>query len=217
MYATQWTLANFYFRHDQPENFWPAAQRALCVGDVAAYDPVPLFRLCWKLTRDPAAILERAIPNVGPVQARYLEFLVRENLTRAAKPLTERVVALGGEADLGAVYEYCDRLIAAGDAGGALDAWNALCRRRCESIVRSLPKQGFRSPTAISQTHPSSTGSTGACRPRRASRWSAADYRRGFGSRSTAASRKHALSCSRCSPSRLHAGTGCGSAIRRMV
>src|SRR5579859_2465634 len=43
MYATQWTLANFYFRHDQRDRFWPAAQRALRVGDVAAYDPAPLF------------------------------------------------------------------------------------------------------------------------------------------------------------------------------
>jgi tetratricopeptide (TPR) repeat protein len=142
MYATQWTLANFYFRHDQRDRFWPAAQRALRVGDVAAYDPAPLFRLCWKLTRDPAAILERAIPNVGPVQARYLEFLVRENLTRAAKPVTERVVALGGEGDLGAVYEYCERLIAAGDAGGALDAWNALCRRRLRGYRPLAPEAG---------------------------------------------------------------------------
>jgi len=142
MYATQWTLANFYFRHDQPENFWPAAQRALLVGDVAAYDPAPLFRLCWKLTRDPATILERAIPNVGPVQARYLEFLVRENLTREAKPVTERVVALGGESDLGAVFEYCDRLIAAGDGRGALDAWNALCRRRLRGYRPLAPEAG---------------------------------------------------------------------------
>jgi len=54
---------------------------------------------------------------------------VHENLTRAAKPVTEHVVALRSEGDLGAVYEYCDRLIAAGDARGALDAWNALCWR----------------------------------------------------------------------------------------
>jgi hypothetical protein len=112
------------------------------VDDVAAYDPAPLFRLCWKLTHDPATILERAIPNEGPVPARYLEFLVRENLTRAAKPVTERVLALGREGDLGAVYEYCDRLITAGDAGGALDAWNALCRRRLRGDRPLAPEAG---------------------------------------------------------------------------
>jgi tetratricopeptide (TPR) repeat protein len=142
MYATQWTLANFYFRHGQRDKFWHAAQRALRVGDVAAYDPAPLFRLCWKLTCDPATILERAIPNAGPLQARYLEFLMRENLTRAAKPVTQRVVALGGEGDLGAVYEYCDRLITAGDACGALDAWNALCWRTLRGYRALAPKAG---------------------------------------------------------------------------
>jgi tetratricopeptide (TPR) repeat protein len=143
MYSTQWTLANFHFRHNQRGKFWPAAQRALRVGDVAAYDPAPLFRLCWKLTRDSAVILERAIPDVGPVQARYLEFLVRENLTHAAEPVTERVVAFGGAGELGAVFEYCDRLIAAGDAGGALHAWNALCWRTLRGYRPLAPAAGL--------------------------------------------------------------------------
>ena len=142
MYATQWTLANFYFRRNQREQFWRAARKALRVGEVAAYDPAPLFRLCWKLSRDPATILERAIPDVGPVEARYLEFLVRENLTQAAEPVTERVVAFGGEEDLGAVFEYCDQRIAAGDAGGAIHAWNALCWRKLRGYGRLAPEAG---------------------------------------------------------------------------
>jgi hypothetical protein len=89
-YSTLSTLANFYFRHNQTEKFWPVARRALGVGDVAAYDPAPLFRLSWKLSRDPDTILNRAIPDVGAVQARYLEFLVRENLAPAAEAATER-------------------------------------------------------------------------------------------------------------------------------
>ena len=133
MYATLWTLANFHFRHNQGDKFWPVARRALCIGDVAAHDPVPLFRLCWKMSRSPATVLEHAIPDVGPVQARYLQFLVHENLAPVAEPVTERVVAFGGDEDLNAVMQYCDRLIAAGDADRALHAWNALCWRtlRC--------------------------------------------------------------------------------------
>jgi len=129
MYSTLWTLANFYFRHNESEKFWPVARRALRIGDVAAYDPAPLFRLCWKVSTDPATILERAIPDVGPVEARYLEFLVRENLSPAAEPVTERLVAFGGEQDLHPVFVYCDRLIAAGEADRAIHAWNALCWR----------------------------------------------------------------------------------------
>jgi tetratricopeptide (TPR) repeat protein len=120
MYTAQWTLANFYFRHNQGDKFWPVARRALRVGDVGAYDPAPLFRLCWKLSRDPSTILDRAIPDVGRVEARYLEFLVRENRVPAAEQVSERVVAFGGDYELGPVFEYCDRLIFASDAGRAI-------------------------------------------------------------------------------------------------
>ena len=141
-YSTSWTLANFYFRHNQGEKFWPVARRALRVGDVAAYDPAPLFVLCWKLSRDPDVILRRAIPDIGAVQARYLEFLVRENRAPAAEAVTERVVAMSGDHDLSAVYEYCDRLIAEGDAGRAIHAWNALCWRTLHGYTPLAPEAG---------------------------------------------------------------------------
>jgi hypothetical protein len=132
MHATLWTLANFYFRQNAPEKFWPAAKRALRAGDVSAYDPAPLFRLCWKISANPATVLERAIPDAGPVEARYLEFLMRENLTQVAEPVTERLVAFGSEQDLDAMFLYCDQLLAAGDAEGGIHAWNALCWRRLQ-------------------------------------------------------------------------------------
>jgi hypothetical protein len=78
-------------------------------------------------------VLERAIPDAGPVEARYLEFLVQQNLTHVAEPVTERLIAFGSEHDLDAVFLYCDRLLAAGDADGGIHAWNALCWRRLQS------------------------------------------------------------------------------------
>lgn len=142
-YSTLWTLANFYFRHDESEKFWPVTRRALRMGDVAAYDPSPLFGLCWKMSRDPDTILNRAIPDVGAVQARYLDFLVRENLAPAAEAVTERVVAMSGERDLSAVYDYCDRLIATGDAERAIHAWNALCWRTLRGYRPLAPEAGI--------------------------------------------------------------------------
>lgn len=142
-YSTLWTLANFYFRHEQREKFWPVVRRALSAGDVQAYDPAPLFRLCWKLLRDPDTILDRAIPDVGAVEARYLQFLVRENLAPQAEPVTERVVAMSGEQDLGAVFEYCDRLIDEGDAERAIHAWNALCWRTLRGYRQLEPEAGI--------------------------------------------------------------------------
>jgi tetratricopeptide (TPR) repeat protein len=142
-YSTLWTLANYYFRHNQREKFWPVARLALRIGDVRAHDPVPLFRLAWKMTRDPNTILDRAIPEVGAVQARYLEFLLSENLAPIAEAVTERVVAFGGEADLESVVSYCDRLIETGAAGRAIHAWNALCWRTLHGYRPLQPERGI--------------------------------------------------------------------------
>src|ERR1700737_4134350 len=82
---------------------------------------------CRERPGNAATVLERGIPDAGPVQARYLEFLVHENLAHVAEPVTERGVALGRVNDLGAVFQYCDRLIAQGEADRAIHSWNALC------------------------------------------------------------------------------------------
>jgi len=111
------------------KKFWPAARRALRIGDVEAHNPAPLFDLCWNMSQDPAAILERAIPDLGAVQARYLEFLVERGRVRVAEPVTVRVIAYSSDQDLAAVFRYCDRLIEAGDVDRAIHAWNALCWR----------------------------------------------------------------------------------------
>ena len=157
-YSTLWTLANFYFRHEQREKFWPVVRRALEIGDVQAYDPAPLFRLCWKLSRDPDSILERAIPDVGAVESRYLQFLIRENLAPAAEHVTERVVALSGEQDLGAVFEYCDRLIIEGDAERAIHAWNALCWRTLHGYRPLAPETGVSLTNADFSAEPAGHG-----------------------------------------------------------
>ena len=157
-YTTLWTLANFYFRHGQREKFWPVVRRALEIGDVETYDPAPLFRLCWRLSRDPDSILEQAIPDVGAVESRYLQFLVRENLAPAAEHVTERVVALSGEHDLGAVFEYCDRLILEGDAERAIHAWNALCWRTLHGYRPLEPEAGVSLTNANFSTEPAGHG-----------------------------------------------------------
>lgn len=141
-YSTLCILANFFFRHRQMEKFWVATRRALGIGDVETHDPVPLFRLCWKMAANATTVLERGIPDSGPVQARYLEFLVHENLTQVAEPVTERVVALGRPTDLGAVFQYCDRLIAQGDADRAIHSWNALCWRLLRGYRPVSPEAG---------------------------------------------------------------------------
>ena len=70
-YDPRWTLANFYFRKSDWENFWLWAREAAAMsyGDSAA-----LFRLGWRATQDPALILSRAIPDQPQVLARFIGF-----------------------------------------------------------------------------------------------------------------------------------------------
>jgi len=142
-YTPLWTLANFHFRQDHAEKFWPAARRALRTGDPRVHDPTPLFELCRRMSGDnPGEILERAIPDIGPVQARYLGFLIQANLTSEAEPVTQRVIALAAESDLAAVFGYCDRLIEAGATDGAIRAWNALCWKKLHGYAPLAPARG---------------------------------------------------------------------------
>jgi hypothetical protein len=142
-YTPLWTLANFHFRQDHAEKFWPVARRALRMGDPRVHDPTPLFELCRRMGREnPGEILERAIPDIGPVQARYLGFLIQANLTSEAEPVTQRVIALAAESDLSAVFSYCDRLIDAGETDGAIRAWNALCWKKLHGYAPLAPVRG---------------------------------------------------------------------------
>jgi tetratricopeptide (TPR) repeat protein len=105
-YAPVWTLANFYARRGDGTRFLAAAKRALQVGDMGHYDPVPLFRLAWNMSPEHAAILEQA-----------------------TRPAAERVLAHPPSRDWLPLLAYCDRLIAAGDADQAVYIWNAFIAR----------------------------------------------------------------------------------------
>jgi hypothetical protein len=55
-YLPAWTLANFYFRRNDPEHFWPWARHA---ARMAYDDRAPLVRLAHEFEPDPRRILDR--------------------------------------------------------------------------------------------------------------------------------------------------------------
>src|SRR5713101_3857997 len=55
-YLPAWTLANFYFRRNRSESFWPWAARAAALN----YDDLrPLLKLCDLIEPDPRLSLDR--------------------------------------------------------------------------------------------------------------------------------------------------------------
>jgi len=132
-------LAHFYFRRGNQTAFWRWVREALAT---APSDASILFRLCWSLTQDADAILERAIPARREIIAQYINFLAAERRWRAAVAAAERLAAIGDSADADVLEGLCDRLIQAGESALAVETWNLLAARRWVPYPALDPSRG---------------------------------------------------------------------------
>lgn len=120
-----WTLASFYVRNDQPDKAWPMLRRALNLNPLA-YDPAPVFDLCWNLTTDSKRILD-LIPARGAVPVQYLYYLIARKRFDAAMEVWPRALDSGlASADLASFPDY---LIQAYRTPDAVNVWNQLVAR----------------------------------------------------------------------------------------
>jgi len=138
-YEPRWTLANYYFRRGDWEKFWPWARRAL---EMAYLDRTPLFRLCWQAPGGPQVILSRAIPDDARSEAHYLNFLLATGRLEAAAPVARRLETRDDDVRLPVLLAYCDRLVQANDAAGAVRVWNGLSKAGLIPHRRLDPSRG---------------------------------------------------------------------------
>jgi hypothetical protein len=94
-YQPAWTLANFYFRRSNPEQFWVWAARAV---DLAA-DSRPLLRLANRLSSDPRALIAR-LGDRPEVLRPYLDLLIGESRLEDAHEVATLLRAHNDPADL---------------------------------------------------------------------------------------------------------------------
>jgi len=131
-YEPRWTLANFYFRRGNREQFWRWAREALG----SSYgDRTPLFRLSWEVAGDPATILREAIPDQRPVRLAWLRFLIGQRRFPEVAALAGDLAAGATEQELNPLLGVTDALLGAGDYTGALNVWNLLCARQLISAA----------------------------------------------------------------------------------
>jgi tetratricopeptide (TPR) repeat protein len=138
-----WTLANFYFRNDQPDKTWPMIRRALSLNPLA-FDATPIFELCWNETADSRKILA-LIPARGTVPLQYLYYLMNRKRTDAAIELWPRVLEAAGQPDQGVVdltTAFVEFLEEANRTPDAVRAWNQLVDRRVIVSGRLDPAAG---------------------------------------------------------------------------
>jgi hypothetical protein len=151
-YLPRWTLANYYFRRNDPPRFWFWAKQA---AGMAYGDPLPLFRLCGQMEEDGKLIVRLAIRNPS-VRAGYLAYLVGQNRTDLVGPASRSVIEENREVDTPVLLAVCDRLLEQGSAGEALDIWNGLAETG--RIPRGVRLAGSAITNSTFSTAPTSRG-----------------------------------------------------------
>jgi len=121
-YLPRWTLANYYFRRNDPPRFWFWAKRAAAM---AYGDPLPLFRLCGQMEEDGKLIDRLAIRNPS-VRASYVSYLVGQDRIDLVGPPSRRVLEENRQDDTPLLLAVCDRLLDRSRVDEALGIWNRL-------------------------------------------------------------------------------------------
>ena len=126
-YVTRWSLANFYFRRGNLQEFWKWARSA---AEMPSDNTGLLFELCWRVSPDPNEIAQRIL-NDNPVLIReYLNFLLVKDQLPASAAIAQRLIQAGdAETDDAQMFSVIDRLIASKNGGAAKTLWNALNER----------------------------------------------------------------------------------------
>jgi tetratricopeptide (TPR) repeat protein len=126
-FEPRWTLANFYFRRANWDEFWKWIRAA---ADMSYGDRTGVFQLSWRATTDSQMILDRAIPADRSVLASYVAFLAGASRYPAAQAAASRWLPLAVKTDVPALLQFCDLLIEkAHDSMAALQIWNALIEK----------------------------------------------------------------------------------------
>ena len=121
-YLPRWTLANFYFRRQNLEQFWTWAAAA---ADRVYGDATTLFRLCGAVTEDGELI--RRLPITRPdLRLQYLLYLMQANRMDVAAPAIRGVLESHRDIDVPLVLVACDRLIDEKQSDAAIAIWNRL-------------------------------------------------------------------------------------------
>jgi hypothetical protein len=148
-----WTLANYYYRTNQPEKGWPMIQRILSLEPLG-FDPGPVFELCWRQAADNQATGDQIaasrrilglIPMGGHKPVQYLEFLIGSHRADAAFDAWPEALAAADRADPSDILTLTglvDFLVAADRLGGAVTVWNQLVDRGIIHSGRLAPAKG---------------------------------------------------------------------------
>jgi hypothetical protein len=125
-FLPSWSLANFYFRHEQTDHFWNWAQKA---AQMAPDDATPLFRLAWYASPSATEIENRLEMKRPAVEAQLVNFLLTQGDPLAISQAASHLLASGAGDSTEVLMSACDWLLAQKRPDLALGLWNGLASR----------------------------------------------------------------------------------------
>jgi hypothetical protein len=121
-FLPRWTLANYYFRHDDVSMFWFWAKEAAAM---AYGDGQALFQLCGRVEED-GKLIDRLDIRNAELRAGYLYYLLIHSRMDLIGPAVNRLLAENRTADVPLLLTACERLLDARRVPEAADVWNRL-------------------------------------------------------------------------------------------
>jgi tetratricopeptide (TPR) repeat protein len=125
-FLPSWSLANFYFRHEQTDRFWTWAQKA---AQMAPDDATPLFRLAWYASPNAAEIENRLQMKRPAVEVQFVNFLITQEDPPAVSQAASHLLASGTGDSTEVLLSACDWLLAQKRPDLALGLWSGLASR----------------------------------------------------------------------------------------
>ena len=153
-FLPRWTLANYYFRHDDRARFWFWAKEAVAM---VYGDAQPMFRLCGRVEENGTLIDRLEIRNPD-VRAGYLSYLLSRNRVDLAGPAVHRLLEENRETDVPLLLTACERFLDATRVDEAVDLWKRLAEAKRVPFEAPMAKGGQLLTNGSFTTPPTSRG-----------------------------------------------------------
>jgi tetratricopeptide (TPR) repeat protein len=125
-FLPSWSLANFYFRHDNTARFWYWARIA---AQMAPDDATPLFRLAWYVSPNAREIADRLQMKRAVIQIQFVNFLMTQGDPSAVNDAAWQLLKTGKDGNTETLLSVCEWLIEHQHPDLALPLWNELSER----------------------------------------------------------------------------------------
>jgi tetratricopeptide (TPR) repeat protein len=138
-FLPNWSLANYYFRERNEQQFWNRARKAL---QMTSKDASPIFRLSWLATNDASLVRSKLDIRRPEVLLQYLSYVITEGHIDAVKDASTDLIALNRKEDTNTLVDACNWLLDQNRPDAALAVWNGLATNHQIVFPRLSPTSG---------------------------------------------------------------------------